>query len=86
MLVSPVITNWRHMRPPLEPVSPFIEKYHPNATLEEKIQMTQEFRGFVGVLYDLYCKMEQDGRLDELLKSFEDVATSNQMLCHQVDP
>lgn len=35
-------------------ISPLIEKWHPNATHDQKVEYTQDLRQFVSALYDLH--------------------------------
>jgi hypothetical protein len=42
-------------------VSPLIEKWHPQATLEEQRQYTQEFRAYLAVLYRIFLRLDAEG-------------------------
>lgn len=45
-------------------ISPLIERWHPNATIEEKKQYTEEFRAFLMVLYGVFERCDREGLLN----------------------
>ena len=65
-------------------VSPLYEKWFPHLSYEEKVQATADLRGFLKVLYDIYCRMERDGTLDRLgAEEVAEVRAKLYMSCFQ---
>ncbi len=53
-------------------ISPLIEKWMPEATEEEQIKATKNFRSYLRVVYGIFERLEAEGHLDEVTNDERD--------------
>jgi len=53
------------MPTPQDDISPLYERWFPHLSQEEKVRFTVELRQFLGALYRVYVRLEEQGLLDD---------------------